>query len=341
MNKVYDGFKIVKARLMRNYFPYYVDLILNNSCNLRCSYCYKRFYDRATEEISTEDIFKIIDDLAKLGTRRLCILGGEPLMRENLAEIIDRIKKNRIVCGISTNGILVKKNIELIKKLDHIHISLDGDREANDLNRGAGTYDKIIEAIELISRDTKTPIGIACVLTKKNIDSMERLVEIAKGYKADVTFYILMNQQDEEGNMNVSKLMPVWDENMRAIDKMILLKKKGEPIRYSYGVYNLTKRWPLKCQDTVIGREPDFKWIDCFAGKFFCTMDADGKVYPCPRVIGEVKALNAVEIGFEQAYNYIRDNNPCKACNILCYNELNSIFGLQISALFNQLSRRF
>lgn len=340
MSKLQDGFNIIKARITKKYFPYYVNLILNNSCNLRCGYCYKNFYKRKDEEMPTEKVLSIIDELAALGTRRICILGGEPLLRGDLRQIVETIKSKGIVCGINTNGLLVKANLDLIKKIDYVHVSLDGgDRAANDRNRGQGTFDKIIEALAAVYKNTKTPLGISCTLTKNNLGSIDSLIDIARRYHALVSFFVLMNQENEAGVMSSSDFSPTWDQYLEAMDRILVLKKQGAPIRGSHAIYRLTKKWPLQSQDVVMERSPDFKWIPCFAGKFFCTIDVDGRIYPCPRHIGQIKAQNALTAGVMKAYEYSRDYNPCKACNILCYNELNYIFSLNPKVILNYFKK--
>jgi MoaA/NifB/PqqE/SkfB family radical SAM enzyme len=96
------------------------------------------------KELSTEQIFSIIDELADNGTQRVSISGGEPLLREDIGEIISHIKKKGMGCGLNTNGLLVPDRIEEVRKVDSITISLDGEREAHEANRGRGTFEKVM-----------------------------------------------------------------------------------------------------------------------------------------------------------------------------------------------------
>ncbi|MDD5439556.1 MAG: radical SAM protein [Candidatus Omnitrophica bacterium] len=340
MKKIKDALRVVTAHITKRYFPYYANLILNNSCNMKCAYCYKRFYSRKTAVMNTDEALTVVDNLAKAGTRQICILGGEPLLRDDLGRIVAAIKKRGIRCGINTNGILVKDKIALIKDLDYVHISLDGGKEANDLNRGRGTYDKIVEALEAVVNRTGTSLGIACTLTKNNLASIEELAHIAQRYKAPVSFFILMSQENEQGVMATSPLAPAWPEYLAAIDTIVRLKKSGLPIRSSYTLFDLTKKWPYQTrQDTVFGK-PSFKWIRCYAGKFYCTIDTDSRIYPCPRLIGGVDALSSLEDGFQNAFQHAGKKNPCTACNIMCYNELNLSFGLNPETLARYAMKR-
>lgn len=338
--KIINGLTILKAHLTGRAFPFYVNLILNNSCNMKCSYCYKNFYSRKTDEMSTEEAFRLIDELARAGTRQICVLGGEPLLRKDLPRIVDRIKDKKIVCGINTNGLLVGDNLDLIGKLDYVHISLDGNKRANDLNRGEGTYDRIYEALQLTAKNTKTAIGIACTLTKNNLGSIEDLAGIARNNRAEVSYFILMSQQNQSGGMETSALAPDWAEYKKAIDKITDLKKRGMPVRGSYAIFALTKKWPYETRKDALMGKPDFKWIRCYAGRFYCTIDADSKVYPCPRLIGEVKALSSSESGFKKAFQFTGESNPCRACNIMCYNELNYSFGMNPEVVLNYIRKR-
>ena len=59
-------------------------------CNLRCTYCSSPYLK--TPELTTEQWLKVVDELADLGCRRVGILGGEPLVRRDLPDLIARVR---------------------------------------------------------------------------------------------------------------------------------------------------------------------------------------------------------------------------------------------------------
>lgn len=82
--------------------PLSVHFSLTNRCPLKCSYC--GFFKRYREELNTQEVIRIIDQLAEAGNTRLHITGGEPMLRNDIGEIINyiyKIKKNiRYSCYI-------------------------------------------------------------------------------------------------------------------------------------------------------------------------------------------------------------------------------------------------
>jgi sulfatase maturation enzyme AslB (radical SAM superfamily) len=77
---------IVYYRLFNLDKPAFVVLVTNNSCDLKCSYCYGDYGGRTGyKDYSTKDLIRIIDELKTLGTRLLTMHGGESLLRKDIA----------------------------------------------------------------------------------------------------------------------------------------------------------------------------------------------------------------------------------------------------------------
>ncbi len=139
--------KIVQANITKQWLPLIVSLTVTNRCNLRCIYCYGSYYNRNIQDYPTNIWLNLVDDLASLGTKLIHLEGGEPLLRNDIGDLIDYIKNAGMICRMNSNGLLVPKNINKLKGLDSLCISLDGDPEANNENRGQGTYEKILDGI--------------------------------------------------------------------------------------------------------------------------------------------------------------------------------------------------
>jgi len=85
-----------------------MELELSRACNLRCIYCYASSGQALKNELTQEEIFKVLDQAAELGAQKIIVLGGgEPLMYPNLFEIIDYIISKGIQVDLFTNGTLI------------------------------------------------------------------------------------------------------------------------------------------------------------------------------------------------------------------------------------------
>ena len=132
--------RIIAAKITGNYFPFSVTLIITHQCNYRCHYC--DVFNGQEKEMTTGEIVLLIDDLVSLGCKRLSLNGGEPLLREDLGEIISHARNRDLFVTLFTNGSLVSRHIEKIKDLDVILISLDGPRDIHDGQRAPGSFDR-------------------------------------------------------------------------------------------------------------------------------------------------------------------------------------------------------
>jgi MoaA/NifB/PqqE/SkfB family radical SAM enzyme len=106
--------------------PVLAQIVPARFCNLSCGYCNE--YDKVSEPVPLEEMYRRIDHLGKLGTAMIGISGGEPLTHPDLDDIIRRIRKTGAIAGMITNGYLL--NVDRIDRLnraglDHMQISID------------------------------------------------------------------------------------------------------------------------------------------------------------------------------------------------------------------------
>jgi putative heme d1 biosynthesis radical SAM protein NirJ1 len=109
------------------------------TCNLRCRHCYTASDHRVYEQMSTDEARVFIDDLAEFNVPVLLISGGEPLLREDLPELIAYARARGIRVTLSTNGVLITKTRAAeLKELgvSYVGVSLDGPERINDEFRG-------------------------------------------------------------------------------------------------------------------------------------------------------------------------------------------------------------
>lgn len=106
--------------------PIMAHIIPMRRCNLSCTYCNE--YDDFSKPVPIETMYERIDRLGALGTSIITISGGEPLLHPELDDVIRRIRKNRAIAGMITNGyLLVPERIQRLNAagLDHMQISID------------------------------------------------------------------------------------------------------------------------------------------------------------------------------------------------------------------------
>lgn len=153
-------------------------------CNLTCKHCYSISGDvDFPGELSTRDVFGVMDDLKAFGVPVLILSGGEPLMRPDIFEISRRAKAMRFYVGLSTNGTLIDAAMaDRIRDIgfDYVGVSLDGIGETHDrFRRKQGAYRESLEGLRLL-RDRGIKVGVRFTMTEDNAAELPRLLDLVE-----------------------------------------------------------------------------------------------------------------------------------------------------------------
>lgn len=249
------------AHLLGRRVPLLTAWNLTFHCNLRCHYC--ACPDLHVPELKTPQVLEAIDAFHRLGMRWVTFSGGEPLLRNDIGKIIDHCKDLRIVTYLSTNGTLLPRRIQAIKRLDKITISLDGPEPIHDAIRGKGSFNQAETAIAL-AQDHGIPVGLTCVISSHNVDCVEQVLELASRMGVHCMFQPATPWLNSHTAPN--PITPETKPYRMALDRLIALKRAGAPIANSMPGLRYLRGWP------------DPQPIRSSAGRLTCTVESDGKV---------------------------------------------------------------
>lgn len=338
--KIRGGLHLIEGYFFGHYKPIELNIHITDRCNLKCTYCYNNFYKRNVRDIPRDDIFRIVDAFKKLGILEVSLVGGEPFLHPDFPAIVEYIKSKNILCSSVTNGYFIRRHLETAKKLDMVCVSIDGPEEVNDIVRGKGSYQKALEALEIL-RTHHINRGIRVTLHKYNLSSLEEIVGLAKRFDAIIFLSLLFAQSSDDFTCKiVSRAAPDDTELRGALIKVATLKKKYPRIFLnSLANVNYAIQWPTRYSRFFLLKSelkefPSFKPIPCFCGRAYATIDTDGKLYPCPNRIGHCVALNILEMDVLKAWRGLKNHN-CAACFYLSANEKNLLSNMNIDALWN------
>ena len=326
-NQLMMGLGALKGNLLRKRIPLNVMYSITNRCLSHCTYC--DIPTRQQVELTTEQSKNLIDQIVDAGAQRIGIWGGEPLVREDIGEIIDYSKEKGLFVSLDTNGYLVPKMLDKIKNVDILVISFDGPEKAHDANREPGSYRKCMEAIKAATKEMS--VWTITVLTKNNLDSIDFILDNAHKYGYFATFQLLHHNQKMAGD--TTGLKPSHEEYRKAIEKILSEKKKGAPIVSSLPYLNHLLRWEDLTVPQLFG-ENRRNIVKCWAGLLYCNVDVDGSVYPCSIVIDEMESKNFLDVGFKEAF-MSATQEKCRACTASCYTEYNYMFSFHPMVVWN------
>lgn len=162
--------------------PLAVHLEVIGACNLTCTHCFAGELPRNQSPLSVKEMDALFAQLAGLGSLRLGLTGGEPLMRKDLLDILDAATGHGLHPCITTNALLIDERWarELGKReLVWLNVSLEGAQAGtNDAVRGAGVYDRVMEKLALLGQHAR--FTLAFTLTRDNVAEVEACVALAR-----------------------------------------------------------------------------------------------------------------------------------------------------------------
>jgi radical SAM protein with 4Fe4S-binding SPASM domain len=180
------------ARLMQNMIGgglLHCNLQITYRCNFKCIICdfWKTKHD-PKEDLSLDEIRVIGRKLNEIGTMIISLAGGEPLIRQDLCEIIGILNKANHFPILITNGWFVNETVakDLSRAgLQEISVSVDyANPERHDTARGApGAWKRAVKALELLHRHRKgkmNRVHMISVLMDDNLEEIEPLIQLAR-----------------------------------------------------------------------------------------------------------------------------------------------------------------
>ncbi len=150
-------------------------------CNLHCRHCYAQGGSGGTEELSSEEGRRLIDDLADFGVPVLLFSGGEPLLRADIMALIAYARERGLRAVLSSNGALITPATAAQLKelgLSYAGISLDGLESAHDRLRGVnGAFRQALAGIRHC-REAGIKVGLRVTMHRGNLADLPGLFDL-------------------------------------------------------------------------------------------------------------------------------------------------------------------
>jgi len=313
------------ARATGRKFPLMVTMSLTDKCNFRCHYCDLPHMNR--DEMSTADWHRAIDELADAGMLRVSIMGGEPLLRKDVGELVDHLKARGVNVAMNTNGWYFRQKLDVVAKLDLVCITLDGPQELNDAQRHPGAHDRVLEAIDL-AKSCGVKVITMTVITKGGIDTVDYVLRVARDKDIRAFFQV---EHPADGDTNKTIAPQMADDSIAAVAQH-LLKRKEEG-------------WPVGPSKTFLkqlvgrdhcGQRRLYSCSDCLASRYFLAITPSGYVAPCPLTFRGEGVYNGREVGFAQAFEMLAQPTDA-GCSCNPTTELNYLLHFRSEPIFNAL----
>jgi radical SAM protein with 4Fe4S-binding SPASM domain len=250
---------------------------ITNSCNLKCPHCYNPPSRHKEAELTTSECIQVIDSAAKLGTERIGWTGGEPLLREDLEDLITYAGDNHgITSGITTNGVLLNKERAIRLNdagVQSMQISLDGTTAERSWRIRRTTdeeFESVIEAVR-ISLELGIKTYLAMLLGAENLDDGREMLKLARHEGVDGIRFCGFTPEGRGQSGAIQRRFHFGDR----------LHELHEFIEETSADDSL-----LTIFDPGFGPVPPDYWFhECIAGIETCYIKANGDVFPCTAML--------------------------------------------------------
>jgi pyrroloquinoline quinone biosynthesis protein E len=277
--------------------PLCLYLEITKYCTIRCKHCYKSD-NPLQQEMTKEDIFKLLNDAKKMGVFEVRLCGNEPTISPIFKVVCEQILALGFYLSVNTSGIMGDQKIRQIVEIrpHHVIVSVDGTRETNDAIRMTGAFDRAVALLHALQK-AGIPRRINCVLSGLTIDHIDDVVTLAEDVGCGISFIPLRTMGRSTAFKESSSL--TREQMYKAVQQITQLKKDvpDVPLETFFDILG-NGFWAHHTMDVN---------IPCPAGKNgFVT--ADGKFYPCDwlRYLGEQFCCGDVR---ENDLSYVWENS--------------------------------
>ena len=222
-----------------------------------------------------------------------------------------------------TNGILVPKKIDVVRKLSRAKISLDGPRGPHDAMRGTGSFDRAIDGAKA-AQDVGIPVEFTCIVGRHNADAIESLMEIAADLKIPVVFQPALNSLFLETARDGSPWQLDVQSIRMAFARIEQFKRRGAVVGNAWSSLRHFRSFP---EDTT---------PPCAAGWVMATMDPEGALFPCGQVNRGDRSNNVVRLGAARAFAGL-SRKGCSQCWCARLVEGNYAWGMRVDRMLPPL----
>lgn len=275
---------------------------ITTMCNLRCKSCYNSYAESLPNELTINEIGKMIDEVHPYLSYGFSISGGEPFCRKKeLHHALEYLnnKDSKLPIGIVTNGTLITKDdVKKLSKIKNltVQVSLDGiTKEAHEFNRGKDSFEKTVNSIKLMGDyDVNMLLGI--LLTEKSMQQIQPILDFALSLGIKSVRFVEMFWQGLSRSKNMKRplifeLIPKY--------KMLLAQHPEYRKLLSQDTVKITL-------DSLIN--PALKRC-CGASNRNAYINSNGDVYPCNLLVNSKFRMGNIR---KKSFSDIWTNSPVK-----------------------------
>ena len=290
-------------RINEAHVPFSGSLELTHRCNLQCRHCYQ--FRPHGGELDTEQWIALIRDLADCGCLFLGFTGGEPLLREDLFDILAAAAERNFVMTLQTNATLLDRSkVSMLSDMPtlRVDVSLYGSNSSthDGLTGVEGSFATTLRALEML-REKDVPVLAKVVVGDFNLDEVEGIVALTEGLGVKAIFSsLIFPKNDRDPSPTSMRIDDAGLERFLHFEKDYMLSNLGEILGIDSGELTMDdlEGYLQKCAlgpDTFNSENRRF----CGGASTVFAVNPYGDVYPCvtfPLVVGNIQEEKFIQI---------------------------------------------
>jgi len=315
-----SGFKkaaSIAARSLAPGKPHHAQWLVTRKCNYKCRAC-NVWKNQDQRELTADEIKKGLDILKKLGIVELVLSGGDPLLREDIGEIIDYASK-LFFTTVYDNGSLAAKKLDLLQKVDFVAISIDSlDEEKNDYIKSTpGAWKNAIQAVETLHKKG-IKVSVTPTISQKNLYEIVDITNHFTGQGIPV-WYCLYSYDKSTDSKQLFKIGQENDEfaisdnkaMVNLCNQLIQMKKNNKKILMTDKLLEAIRS---------IYEEDNKRTWKCQALNQFLVIDHLGRIAGCHSHNFAGSVFDLPQKWKSSEFKELRETyHECTQCNYLCY----------------------
>ena len=290
--------------------------LITRKCNYKCLGC-NVWKEQDKNELSTEEVKRGMDVLKKAGIIELVLSGGDPLLREDIGEIIDYAAE-RFVTTVYDNGSMAAKKIDLLRKVDFVALSIDSlDEKKHDFIKDVpGAWKSAMETVELLQKEGIN-VSVSPTISQMNLHEIVDITNYFTGKGVSVWYCLYSYDMTEDpnqlfriGKANDEFVITDKEAMVKLCDDLMEMKKTNKRI--------LVTDKLLRTLRSLYAEEKR-AW-GCKALQNFLVVDHLGRVAGChsQAFVGSIFDLS--KNWKSEKFNELREQyKTCTQCTYLCY----------------------
>jgi len=330
-----DSPRNLSEKELNNPAPYYVVWEVTRHCDQPCLHCGSRAGPKLNDELSTDEVLGVAQQLIDMGTREVALIGGEAYLRKDLAQIIAKLDRGGVRVVMQTGGRAFTRERALNYRkagLFGLGVSIDGPEELHDrMRNNSGSSAAAWRALDY-AKDVGMVATINTQVNGLNVDALADFAQrvyrsVATTWQVQLTVPMGQAADRPEWLLPPHRIIDVV-ETLSALQKQATEEYDGEGLMFNvvpnnnigyFGPHEgLLRSWPGQDKAHFVG---------CNAGIAVMSIEADGLIKPCPSLptkpytAGNVRKTEIRElwnVSPEMRFSRDRDTSElwgrCKTC---------------------------